>query len=164
MSPAIGKCRAHHFSPFYSLWKNSSVYSWNHCTEDIELGVTIFNFEFPKSPEQFVKVVNEWMTSTKEGKRYLAEDSEGDTVLKIQRGKGIITAPIVLEFEVGAVLGLPTEMQVRGYVHPFGLKNYRQDLRSDAMSTAIPRRNGWKDMIKLLDYADISNYNHQFHQ
>ena len=164
MSPAIGKCRAHHFSPFYSLWKNSSVYSWNHCTEDIELGVTIFNFEFPKSPEQFVKVVNEWMTSTKEGKRYLAEDSEGGTVLKIQRGKGIITAPIVLEFEVGAVLGLPTEMQVRGYVHPLGLKNYRQDLRSDAMSTAIPRRNGWKDMIKLLDYADISNYNHQFHQ
>ena len=124
------------------------------------MGVTVFKFEYPDSPEQFTEMVNEWMISTKEGKRYILQDSDECTVLKIQRGKGIMTAPIILEFKVGATLGIPTEMQVRGYVHVFGLKNFRQDLRPDAKITAIPRRNGWKDMLKLLDYADVSNFEH----
>ncbi len=134
--------------------------SWNLYTEDIELGVTVFKFEFLGSPEQFIEIVSEWMTSTKEGKRYVVKDPEEGTVLKIQRGKGFMTAPIVIEFKEGAALGLPTEMQVRGYVHVFGLKNIKQDLRPDAKITAIPRRNGWKDVLKLLDYADVSNYQH----
>ncbi|MGY5859201.1 MAG: hypothetical protein RTU63_07520 [Candidatus Thorarchaeota archaeon] len=124
------------------------------------MGVTIFRFEYPGNPEQFTKIVNEWMTSTKEGKRYIGQDSEEGMVLKIQRGKGFMTAPIVIEFIEGAALGLPTEIQMRGYVHVFGLRNIKQDLRPDAKITAIPRRNGWKDMLKLLDYADVSNYEH----
>lgn len=131
--------------------------------EDLELGVTAFKFEFPDSPEQFTQTVNDWLTSTKEGNRYMIKDSEEGTLLKIQRGKGVMTAPIVLEFKVGAALGLPTEIQVNGYVHVFGLKNFRQDLRPDAKITAIPRRNGWKDMLKILDHANVSNYDYQFH-
>lgn len=138
------------------------MYTRNFYAEDFEMGVTVFKFEYPDSPEQFTEMVNEWMISTKEGKRYILQDSEEGTVLKIQRGKGIMTAPIILEFKVGAALGIPTEMQVRGYVHVFGLKNFKQDLRPDAKITTIPRRNGWKDMLKLLDYSDVSKYAHKF--
>jgi hypothetical protein len=131
--------------------------------EEIELGVTVFEFEFPESPELFIELVREWMTTTKEGNRYIIKDPEEGLFLKIQRGKGVMTAPIVLEFKVGAVLGLPTEMKVRGYVHVFGLKNFKQDLRPDAKITAIPRRNGWKDMLKLLNHVNVSDYNHLVH-
>ena len=102
------------------------------------------------------------MTSTKEGKRYKAKDPEEGTILRIQRGKGFMTAPIVFEFKVGSVLGLDTEMLAKGYVQIMGLRSAKQDIRSDAKGGAIPRRNGWKDMVKLLDHAGVLNYEHKF--
>ena len=126
------------------------------------MGVTIFKFQYPDSSEHFTKSVIKWLTSTKEGNRYIIRDSEEGMLLKIQRGKGVMTAPIILEFKVGAALGIPTEIQARGYVHVFGLKKIKQDLRSDAKITAIPRRNGWKDMQRILNHANIPTYDHEF--
>ncbi len=130
--------------------------------EDIELGVTVFNFEFPGSVEEFVEKVNTWMTSTEEGNRYHTKHHDDDTILKIQRGKGVLTGPIVFEFRIGSVIGLSIDLLVRGYVSMFSLSSFKRDLRSDAMFGALPRRNGWKDMLKLLDYVDVSNYEYKF--
>ncbi|MHA2191606.1 MAG: hypothetical protein ACXACG_16850 [Candidatus Thorarchaeota archaeon] len=125
------------------------------------MGVTVFRFDLPGSTEQFVEKVNEWMFSTTEGKRYRTKDPEEGTILKIQRGKGALTAPIIFEFKVGSE-GLSTEMLARGYIHVFALKKVKQDLRPDAKGSALPRRNGWKDMLKLLNHADVSDYEHKF--
>jgi hypothetical protein len=133
----------------------------NPYTEKVLLGVTVFRFDFPGSTEQFVEKANEWMSTTKEGKRYRAKDPEEGSILKIQRGKGAMTAPIIFEFKVGSV-GLSTEMFARGYIHVFALKKVKQDLRPDAKGAALPRRNGWKDMLKLLDHAGVSEYEHKF--
>jgi hypothetical protein len=123
----------------------------NPYTEKVLLGVTVFRFDFPGSTEQFVEKANEWMSTTKEGKRYRAKDPEEGSILKIQRGKGAMTAPIIFEFKVA-----------RGYIHVFALKKVKQDLRPDAKGAALPRRNGWKDMLKLLDHAGVSEYEHKF--
>lgn len=131
--------------------------------ENAELGVTVFKFGYPSSPEQFIEKVSEWMRSTTEGNRYIIKDPEDGIILKIQRGKGHLTAPIVIEFRHGPVLGIPTEIQVTGYVSFFGLNYFKQDLRPDAMTSIVPRRNGWKDMLRLLDFTAVSNYEHQFH-
>jgi hypothetical protein len=72
----------------------------NPYTEKVLLGVTVFRFDFPGSTEQFVEKANEWMSTTKEGKRYRAKDPEEGSILKIQRGKGAMTAPIIFEFKV----------------------------------------------------------------
>jgi hypothetical protein len=53
-------------------------------------------------------------------------------------------------------------MLARGYIHVFALKKVKQDLRPDAKSAALPRRNGWKDMLKLLNHAGVSDYEHKF--
>ncbi len=126
------------------------------------MGVTVFKFEFPSSVDEFVEKVNTWATSTEEGKRYHTTDNDEDTILKIQRGKGVLTGPIVFEFRIGSAIGPSIDILVRGYVRMFGLSRYKQDLRSDAMSGALPRRNGWKDMLKLLDYVRVSNYEYIF--
>ena len=126
------------------------------------MGVTVFKFEFPGSVDEFVEKVNTWVTSTEEGKRYHTKDNDEDTILKIQRGKNVLTAPIVFEFRIGSAIGHPIDILVRGYVRMFGLSRYKQDLRSDAMLGALPRRNGWKDMLKLLDYVRVSNYEYIF--
>jgi len=135
------------------------VESLTKSIEEAELGVTVFKFEFPGSEEQFIEAVNSWITSTAEGSRYKFKQPTRDTFLKIQRGMGVLTAPIVVEFEMGSVLGLSTEVLAKGYVRMFGLNRFKQSLSSDAMSGALPRRNGWKDMMKLLDYLQVS-YNH----
>ena len=125
------------------------------------MGVTVFRFDFPGSTEQFVEKVNEWMITTTEGNRYKAKDPEEGTILKIQRGMGALTAPIIFEFKVGSE-GLSTEMLARGYIHVFALKKVKQDLRPDAKGAALPRRNGWKDMLKLLNHAGVTDYEHKF--
>ena len=130
--------------------------------EGIELGVTVFKFEFPSSVDEFVEKVNTWATSTEEGKRYHTTDNDEDTILKLQRGKGVLTGPIVFEFRIGSAIGPSIDILVRGYVRMFGLSRYKQDLRSDAMLGGLPRRNGWKDMLKLLDYVRVSNYEYIF--
>ena len=130
--------------------------------EVTELGVTIFKFEFPGSEEQFIEAVNSWRTSTIEGNRYQVKKPEQGTLLKFQRGKGILTGPIVIEFEIGAALGLSTDVLARGYVKMFGIRSHKRDLRSDAMYGSLPRRNGWKDMLKLLDFVGISTYEYKF--
>ncbi len=129
--------------------------------EKVVLGVTVFRFDLPGSTEQFVEKVNEWMITTTEGNRYKAKDPEEGTILKIQRGMGALTAPIIFEFKVGSE-GLSTEMLARGYIHVFALKKVKQDLRPDAKSAALPRRNGWKDILKLLNHAGVSDYEHKF--
>lgn len=139
------------------------MYLRNYYKENLELGVTVFKFEFPGSPEQFIETVEEWMTLTKEGNRYYIKDHEEDTLLKIQRGKGIVTAPIVFEFKVGAALGLPTEMIVICYVELFSMRRFLQDLRPDAHLGFIPRRNGWNDILKLLYYVNVTFYNYEFY-
>ena len=133
--------------------------SLTNSIEEAELGVTVFKFEFPGSEEQFIEAVNSWITSTAEGGRYQFKKPTRDTFLKIQRGMGVLTAPIVVDFEIGSVLGLSTEVLARGYVKMFGL-NIKQSLSSDAMAGALPRRNGWKDMMKLLDYLQVSYTHH----
>jgi len=112
--------------------------------------------------EEFVKKVNTWMTSTEEGNRYYDKHHDEDTILKIQRGKGVLTGPIVFEFRTGSAIGPSIDILVRGYVRMFGLSGYKQDLRSDAITGALPRRNGWKDMLKLLDYVGISDHEYIF--
>jgi hypothetical protein len=126
------------------------------------MGVTVFKFSFPGSSEQFVEKVNEWMTITKEGGRYKINDPEEGAILRIQRGRGLMTAPIVFEFKVGSVLGLDTEMLARGYVQMGGLRAVKQDINPDAKVGGIPRRNGWKDMLKLLDHVGVLNFEHKF--
>lgn len=126
------------------------------------MGVTAFKFSFPGSTEQFIENVNNWLNNTKEGNRYKLKEPEEGTILKLQRGKGFMTAPIIFEFKVGSVLGLSTEMFARGYVHAMALKSMKQDLRPDALGGAIPRRNGWKDMVKLLEYVGVLNFEHKF--
>ena len=126
------------------------------------MGVTVFKFEFPGSVDEFTEKVNTWVTSTEEGNRYHTIDNDEDTILKIQRGKGVLTGPIVFEFRIGSAIGPSIDILVRGYVRMFALSRYKQDLRSDAMLGALPRRNGWKDMLKLLDYVRVSNYEHIF--
>ncbi len=126
------------------------------------MGVTVFKFEFPGSTEQFIEKVSAWMTATNEGKRYHVTNPEEGTILKIQRGKGLMTAPIIFEFEIGSAIGLSTDFLARGYIHVFALKRIKQDLRSDAKVSGLPRRNGWKDMLKLLDHVEVSNYEHIF--
>ena len=126
------------------------------------MGVTVFKFEFPSSVDEFVEKVNAWATSTEEGKRYHTTDNDEDTILKIQRGKGVLTGPIVFEFRIGSAIGPSIDILVLGYVRMFDLSRYKQDLRSDAMLGALPRRNGWKDMLKLLDYVRVSNYEYIF--
>jgi hypothetical protein len=133
----------------------------NLYVEKVVLGVTVFRFNLPGTTEQFVERVNEWMLTTTEGKRYQVKDPEEGTILKIQRGMGALTAPIIFEFKVGSI-GLSTEMLARGYIHVFALKKVKQDLRPDAKSAALPRRNGWKDMLKLLNHAGVSDYEHKF--
>jgi len=68
----------------------------------------------------------------------------------------------VFEFRIGSAIGPSIDILVRGYVRMFGLSRYKQDLRSDAIPGALPRRNGWKDMLKLLDYVRVSNYEYIF--
>ncbi|MGD2072827.1 MAG: hypothetical protein PVG65_05000 [Candidatus Thorarchaeota archaeon] len=126
------------------------------------MGVTVFKFDFPGSSEKFVEKVNEWMTITKEGGRYKIKEPEEGTILRIQRGRGLMTAPIVFEFKVGSVLGLATEMLAKGYVKMGGLGGAKQDIKTDAKLGAIPRRNGWKDMLKLLDHVGVLNFEHKF--
>ena len=126
------------------------------------MGITVFKFSFPGSEEQFVEKVNEWMTITKEGQRYKIKDPEEGTILRIQRGKGVMTAPIIFEFKVGSVLGLATEILAKGYVKAGGLSGAKQDINPGAKFGALPRRNGWKDMLKLLDHAGILNFEHKF--
>lgn len=142
--------------------KSSLIQVWNPNAEEFDLGETVFRFEFPGSVDQFIEKVDSWMKSTKEGSRYKTKDPEEGTVLKIQRGKGLMTAPIVFEFKVGGVIGLTTEMLARGYVKVAGLGSIRQDIRADAKGGAIPRRNGWKDMLKLLNHIAVTNYEHKF--
>ncbi|MFW9891657.1 MAG: hypothetical protein ACFFFO_05610 [Candidatus Thorarchaeota archaeon] len=139
------------------------MYLRNYYKENIELGVTVFKFEFPGSPKQFIERVREWMTLTKEGSRYQIKDLEEDTFLKIQRGKGIVTAPIVFEFKVGAILGLSTEIIAVGYIKVFSIPRLKQDLRPDANLGLLPRRNGWKDMLRLIEYSGIAFYDYGFY-
>jgi hypothetical protein len=126
------------------------------------MGVTAFKFSFPGSTEQFIEKAHNWLTTTKEGKRYQVKEPDEGTILKLQRGKGFMTAPIIFEFKVGSVLGLSTELFARGYVHVMALKSMKQDIRPDAKGGAIPRRNGWKDMVKLLDHVGVLNFEHKF--
>lgn len=126
------------------------------------MGITAFKFSFPGSTEQFMEKANNWLTTTKEGKRYKVKEPDEGTILKLQRGKGLMTAPIIFEFKVGSVLGLSTEMFARGYVHVMALRSIKQDIRPDAKGGAIPRRNGWKDMVKLLDHVGVLNFEHKF--
>ncbi len=126
------------------------------------MGVTVFKFEFPGSEEQFIEAVNSWMASTVEGNRYNIKESEQGVLLKIQRGMGILTGSIVVEFDIGSVLGLSTEVLARGYVKMFGIGSHKRGFQSDAIYGALPRRNGWRDMLKLLDFIGISNYEYKF--
>ena len=121
----------------------------------------MFKFSFPSSEDQLVESIKSWMTSTIEGNRYRVYVPGRGMFLRIQRGSGVLTAPIVIDFEVGSALGLSTEVLARGYVKMFSLRGFKQDLRSDALTGALPRRNGWKDMLKLLDFLQVS-YNHWF--
>ena len=150
------------FNPFSNLCKNLLVKSMNHYTGDSELGVTVFKFEFPGSVEDFVEKVNNWMTFTEEGSRYQIKNKDEDMILKIQRGMGVLTAPIVFEFRIGSVIGLSIDVLVRGYTSLFGLNMLKQGISSDALIGALPRRNGWKDMLKLLDHLQVAHYDHKF--
>ena len=126
------------------------------------MGVTVFKFAFNGSKEQFLERVRDWIVTTTEGQRYKVKKPSPGTILMIQRGVGAITAPIIMEFKVGSELGLSTEMLARGYVRAFAIGRFKKDLRPDAIGGGLPRRNGWKDMLKILDFAGVDQYQHRF--
>ncbi|MFW9794530.1 MAG: hypothetical protein ACFFEE_09520 [Candidatus Thorarchaeota archaeon] len=139
------------------------MYLWKWYKVDLEFGVTVFKFDYPASPEQFIATVREWMALTKEGIHYIMKNPEEDTILKIQRGRGLITAPIVFEFKVRAASSRHTEIIVVGYVKMFAINRLRQALKPDATIGLLPRRNGWKDMLKLIEYSGITFYDYGFY-
>ncbi|MFX0211997.1 MAG: hypothetical protein ACFFDT_38840 [Candidatus Hodarchaeota archaeon] len=129
------------------------------------MGETIFEFTFKGNKDLFLKKMDTWLTTTTEGNRYRVKTPISTSILTIQRGKGFFTAPIVMEFYIEAEKEDLTDMVTKGYIHPFAigpLKFGKSSILADAKAGALPRRNGWKDMLKLLDFVGIDQYQHQF--
>lgn len=126
------------------------------------MGVTVFTFTYDGDTDQFLERVHSWMATTTEGRRYRITDSTSGSIMTIKRGKGFLTAPIIFEFYTSSFLGFSAEVIVRGYVRAFAIGGIKWSLSQDSLLGGIPRRNGWEDMMKMLDFVGIAQYQHRF--
>ncbi|MFW9907841.1 MAG: hypothetical protein ACFFEF_04640 [Candidatus Thorarchaeota archaeon] len=129
------------------------------------MGVTIFKFSFPGDSKLLVDRIHHWMNSTPEGNRYNLHKRTPGSVICLKRGMGLITAPIVFEFHIMAESEEHSDVYAIGYARAFGIgpiTGLKSSLKADALTGTLPRRNGWKDMIKVIDYIGVDQYTHSF--
>lgn len=125
------------------------------------MGTATFKFNFEGNKESLMNKIETWLTTTTEGKRYSKKNPAPGSFLKIQRGKGFWTAPIVIEFDLLNETGSATEILVKGYVVTlllFLIPIGRASFSESAKIGGLPRRNGWKDMMKILDFLNVKEY------
>jgi len=126
------------------------------------MGMTTLYFTFNGSKEEFLGRTNDWLTLTTEGKRYRIKSTKNYTILKIKRGLGFFTAPIIMEFNISSQMENSLKMFVNGYVVnmlfiiPLGKLSLVPSVSSiSSFFGGLPRTNGWKDMVKLLEYIGV---------
>ena len=64
------------------------------------------------------------------------------------------------EFKISGKKGSSTRISAIGYIENliFIIPVGTAPIASDANMTVIPRRNGWKNMLKILAHLEISKY------
>ena len=118
------------------------------------MGVAKFEFTLDGSIKDFNKQLDDWLNTTTEGQRYKYKDPSPGFDIKLQRGIGILTAPIVFEFRIDSNYDSKVDILSIGYVRNF-LFLGKSAISDKAIFGTLPRRNGWNDMMKLLDFLDI---------
>ena len=122
------------------------------------MGVAQFNFPFQGTVKDFNNQLDNWLKTTPEGKRYRYKNPGSGFAIKLQRGIGLLTAPIFLEFGFGQENGTSIDIFAIGYVRNFAILG-KSPISEKAAFGALPRRNGWKDMMKIFSFLDIQNFN-----
>ena len=126
------------------------------------MSVANFRFSINGSKSDFIKRLNEWLAHTPEGKRYRIKNPSNESLVKIQRGLGLLTAPIIFEFNILKENGQLTEISVKGYIK-FLIFFWKMDVSESALFGGLPRRNGWKDMMKIMSFLGIQQQHPPMH-
>jgi len=106
-----------------------------------------------------------WLTTTKEGKRYRVKKPISTSILTLQSNRYGVFIPIVMEFYIIEEKEDFADMTAKGNIHPFAIgpiKFGKSTIREDAKAFVLPRRNGWKDLLKILEFVGIDQYKHHF--
>lgn len=116
-----------------------------------------------EEPRQFlIQKIQNWVETTTEGRRYRIKSPAigfpPDLIL--QRGQGILTAPIFIEFTFSELAGT-TQIHVRSYLRtsffPFSRMNLQLPIKRGLLAR-IPRRNASRDLQKLLAFLGVADY------
>ena len=126
--------------------------------EDV-MGVAKFEFTFDGSIKDFNKHLDDWVYTTSEGRRYKYKDPSPGFDFKVQRGDGMFTVPIIFEFKIDSNDDSTVDILSIGYVRNlifFGKQAISElaFIGPFGYFLKAPRRDGWKDMMKLLDFLD----------
>lgn len=121
--------------------------------------VARFDFLYYGSIKDFNAQINNWLNSTPEGRRYNYKKPDPDFYIKLQRGIGVLTAPIVFQFKIENEEASQLGIIAIGYIKTFTLFG-KSSISNGALIGAIPRRNGWADMTKLLSFLGVMKFNH----
>jgi hypothetical protein len=113
-------------------------------------------FSFNQSMEHLNERIQDWLSATPEGNRYRKVTPKSGEILKLKRGRGFWTAPIYLEFWATPTPEGPLTVQVNGYI--LAMLIQKQSLDGTARFGGLPRRNGWKDLMKLLSHLNVKDY------
>lgn len=130
------------------------------------MGKTLYQFKYDGSKQSFLNKIDSWKANTTEGKRYRPSKVKNDAIACIQRGKGMLTAPIFYDFFVTSEDENQIDVQIKGYVKNVlmpGISIGNSPIKENSSfliprAWKRPRLNGWRDMIKLLDYFEIKEY------
>lgn len=121
------------------------------------MGVAQFNFSFYGSVKDFNTQLDNWMQTTPEGRRYKYKNPSAGFYIKLQRGIGLLTAPILFEFRIDQDNGSSLNIIAIGYVRNFSLL-WKSPISDKAILGALPRINGWKDMMKIFSFLGIAKF------
>lgn len=125
------------------------------------MGIAQFDFSFIGTSDEVLNKLKMWLNTTQEGKRYKQITPSFGGQFTIQRGKGVLTPPIFLEFLIHSEKGSTTHVSAYGYVRGliFIVIPRKLPIAKDSLRVGLPRRNGWYDMMKILKFLGVQKYN-----
>ncbi|MFQ5981658.1 MAG: hypothetical protein ACE5OZ_26225 [Candidatus Heimdallarchaeota archaeon] len=129
-------------------------------------GVTVFEFTFNGPQDLFLQKLSNWL-STKDGKRYKLKTPLDAAIAVIQKADWWDW--IVIEFFIRKDTRDKSKLMAQGYTRPIGMsfiprwtERLRNDIQWWKLGYSRTKRNGWKDVLKILDFMGVENFHHHF--
>ncbi len=129
-------------------------------------GKTAFEFSFNGSSELFLQKLNKWL-GAQEGRGYQLKRPSGAGFVTIQKGSWLDW--IIIDFFLQEKTMGKSDWIVQGYTRPIGLvfiPRWTERLRNDigwwSLGYSRPKRNGWNDLLKLLEFMGVADFRYYF--